>query len=201
MDYTRLAAIVDEIWQPVNEEAPFVLLEAILSWMKGLGLDEHAESFRSFIDEYMPADESIRLFFTLVICFIVIATVALVVHEFYRAGMFRLPGKQRRQENKTASLCRPVMRWEDIQALPLRDRISALLQYSINSLVTAGLLNSSFSYTNRELVAHLEKTDARKADLLRQQVELTEPVIYGDAHITEERVAACSLKSRMLADA
>ena len=62
LDYSRLSAIVDETWQPLNEEAPFLLVEAILSWMKRLGFDEHAESVRDFVNDYMPAQENVRLF-------------------------------------------------------------------------------------------------------------------------------------------
>ena len=201
MDYARLAAIVDEIWQPVNEDAPFVLLEAILSWLKGLGFDRHAESLRDFFDEYMPANESIQLFFTAVIWLIATATVALVVHEFYRAGLLRLPAGRRRRDDRAAPVDSNAMQWEDILALPLRERISALLRYSIEILAAARLIPASHSYTNRELLACLEKSDAHKAGLLRKQLELTEPVIYGDEHITEERIAACQAKSRELGDA
>lgn len=201
LNYSRLAAIVDEIWQPVNEEAPFLLMEAILSWMKGLGFEEHAESVRNFINEYMPADESIQLFFTVVIWFIVIGTLVLVLHEFYRAGMLQLPRSRSRQDDGKMTENKPAWQWEAILALPLREQISVLLQYSIEHLVDKDLVPSSNSYTNRELISYLERSDSDKASLLREQIDITEPVVYGDEHVTEEQVIACRVKTRGLSDA
>jgi len=201
LDYSRLGAIVDEIWQPVNEEAPFLLMEAILSWMKGLGLEQHAESFRDFVNEYMPADESVRLFFTIVIWLIVIGTVILVLHEFYRAGMLKLPGLQGMQSDGARAEIKPVWQWEAILALPLREQISVLLQYSIEHLVDENLVPASSSFTNRELISYLEKSDSHKAGLLREQIDLTEPVVYGDERVSEEQLVACRIKTRGLCDA
>ena len=96
---------------------------------------------------------------------------------------------------------KPVVQWDTIQALPLRKQISALLQYSIEYLVARSLVPSSNSYTNRELVSCLEKSDSRKAGLLREQIDLTEPVLYGDERVSEEQVIACRDKSRRLRDA
>ena len=201
LDYAGLAAIVDEIWQPVNEEAPFLLLEALLSWMKRLGLEEHADSVREFVNEYMPAQESVRLFFTIVIWFIFIGTLLVVLYEFYRAGMLRMPRMRTRRNDGKTTENSPVMQWEMILALPLREQISALLQRSIDCLVISNLIPSSRSYTNRELITYLERSDARKADLLREQIDLTEPVLYGDEPVSEEQVNACRDKSRSLGDA
>ena len=201
LNYSRLGVIVDEIWQPVNEEAPFLLMEAILSWMKGLGLEEHAESVRDFLNEYMPANESVQLFFTIVIWLIVIATLILVLHEFYRAGMLRLPRFESRRDEGEKTEKKPVWQWEAILALPLREQISALLQYSIECLVARKLVPSSNSFTNRELISYLERSDSHKASLLREQIDMTEPVVYGDEHVTEEQVIACRIKTRGLSDA
>lgn len=201
LDYSRLDVIIDEIWQPVNEEAPFLLMEAILSWMKRLGLEQHAESFRDFINEYMPADESVQLFFTIVIWLIVCGTVILVVHEFYRAGMLKLPRLQGRQGDGESTEIKPVWQWEAILALPLREQISALLQYSIEHLVNENLVPASTSFTNRELISCLEKSDAHKAGLLREQIDLTEPVVYGDERVSEQQLVACRSKTRDLCDA
>ena len=201
LNYSRLSAIVDETWQPLNEEAPFLLLEAILSWMKRLGFEEHAESVRDFVNEYMPAQESIGLFFTIVIWFIIAGTLAVVLYEFYRAGMLRMPRLRGRLNDGKLPENKPVMRWDMILALPLREQISALLQHSIEYLVARHLVPSSNSYTNRELVSCLEKSDSRKAGLLREQIDLTEPVLYGDERVSEEQVTACRDKSRRLRDA
>ena len=201
LDYSRLSAIVDETWQPVNEEAPFLLLEAILSWMKRLGFEEHAEAVRGFVNEYMPAQESIRLFFTIVIWFIIIGALVVVLYEFYRAGMLRMPRLRGRINSARMPVNKPVMQWDVILALPLREQISALLQYSIEHLVARNLVPSSNSYTNRELISCLEKSDSRKAVLLREQIDLTEPVLYGNERVSEEQVIACRDKSRSLRDA
>jgi hypothetical protein len=201
LDYAQLGAIVDEIWQPVNEEAPFLLIEAILSWMKGLGLEQYAESFRNFANEYMPAEESVQLFFTIIIWLVVCGTIILVMHEFYRAGMLKLPRFQGLQGDRTGAEVKPVWQWEAILALPLREQISALLQYSIERLVSENLVPASSSFTNRELIAYLEKSDAHKAGLLREQIDLTEPVVYGDERVSEQQIAACRTRSRELCNA
>ena len=201
LDYAQLGTIVDEIWQPVNEETPFLLMEAILSWMKGLGLEQHAESFRDFVDEYMPAEESVQLFFTIIIWLIVCGTVILVVHEFYRAGMLKLPRFQGLQRGDARAEIKPAWQWEAILVLPLREQISALLQYSIEHLVNENLVPASSCYTNRELIAYLEKSDSHKASLLREQIDLTEPVVYGDEQVSEQQVLACRTRSRDLSDA
>ena len=93
------------------------------------------------------------------------------------------------------------MQWDLIRALPLREQISALLHYSIEYLVASNLVPSSPGYTNRELISCLEKSDSRKAGLLREQIDLTEPVLYGDELVSEEQVIACRDKSRSLRDA
>jgi hypothetical protein len=201
LDYAGLGAIVDQVWQPVNEEAPFLLIEAVLSWLKGLGFEQHAESLRDFVDEYLPANESVQLFFTVVIWLIVIATVLLIVHEFYKAGMLRLPRSRHRPRSDRAEEHKPAIAWQAILALPLREQIGALLQYSIERLAEAKLVSASRSYTNRELVAQLETADTARARVLSQQIDLTEPVIYGDDPVTEERVTACRLKAEELGDA
>jgi hypothetical protein len=201
LNYSRLQAIVDEIWQPSNEEAPFLILEAIISWMKRLGFEEHAESFRDFFNEYMPAQESVQFFFTVVIWLITICTLVVVLYEFYRAGMLRVPRLRNRMDDGVTPENRPVMQWNLMVALPLREQISALLQYSIEHLVASNLVPSSNSYTYRELLSCLEKSDYRKAGLLREQIDITEPVLYGDERVSEEQVIACRDKSRELRDA
>jgi hypothetical protein len=197
-DYAQLEAIVDAIWQPVNEESPFLLMEALLSWMKALGLEQHAESFRDFVNEYMPAEESVQLFFTILIWLIVCGTVILVVHEFYRAGMLRLPRFHAQQGEGARAEIKPAWQWEAILALPLREQISALLQYSIEHLVNENLVPASSSFTNRELIAYLEKSDSHKAGLLREQIDLTEPVVYGDEDVSEQQLVACRRLARIL---
>jgi len=201
LNFAHIGTIVDEIWQPVNEEAPFLVIEAILSWLKGLGFDQHADSLKHFVDRYLPAGESVRLFFTIVIWLIVIGTVALVVHEFYRAGMIRLPRRRGRHDAPKGPVSEPGRQWQEVLVLPLREQIAALLQFSLEHLAAAKLLPTSQSYTNRELVARLATTDADKASLLREQIELTEPVIYGDEPATETQVMACREKCRELGGA
>ena len=202
-DYSRLGTIVDEIWHPVNEEAPFLLMEALLSWMKGLGLEQHAETVRDFLNEYMPAEESIQLFFTIVIWLVVCGTVILVVREFYRAGMLKLPRFQHLQGERTVAEAgfKPAWQWEAILAMPLREQISALLRYSIEHLVHQNLLPASSSFTNRELIVYLEKSDSHKASMLREQIDLTEPVVYGDERVSEQQLVACRNITRGLCDA
>ena len=201
LDYSQLAVIVDGIWQPQNEDAPRVLLEAVLSWLKRLGLDEHAASIRELIDEYLPAESSVQLFFNAVIWLIVIAALALIVHEFYRAGMLRLPRRKKPDEAAVVTEVRPGMQWDEILGLPLREQMGALMQYSIDHLAAAGLVPASPSYTCRELEAHLERSDAAKAVLFRAQIELTEPAVFGDEAITEQQLNACRSKSLELSDA
>jgi len=198
LNYDQLGAIVDAIWQPVNEESPFLLMQAILSWMKALGFDQHAESFRDFVDEYMPAKESVQLFFTILIWLIACGTVILVVHEFYRAGMLKLPRFHALQDEDASARVKPAWQWEAIMALPLRAQISALLQYSIEHLVNANLVPASSSFTNRELITYLEKSDSDKAGLLREQIDLTEPVVYGDEGVSEQQLDACRRLTRIL---
>jgi hypothetical protein len=201
LNHARLGAIVDQIWQPVEEDASFLLYEAVLSWLKGLGFEQHAESLRNFIEENMPADESVQLFFTVVIWLIVIATLLLIVHEFYRAGMLRLPRRKRAAGGAPQSERKPGREWQEILALPMREQIGALLQYSLERLAEARLVSASSSFTNHELAAQLETTDAARAGVLRAQIDLTEPVIYGDDPATEERVTACRHKAEELSDA
>ena len=201
MDYAQLGAIVDAIWRPANEEAPNVLLEAFLSWLKALDFDEHTAALREFIGTYLPANESLQLFFNLLVWLIVLATAMLVVREFYRAGMFRVHRRRGRRAQDGEPARSTVQSWEAILALPAREQIGALLKYSLEQLAAAGKIPVSRSYTNRELVEHLVMRDAHKAGLLRQQVEVTEPVIYGDERATAERLAACRRYSRELAGA
>jgi hypothetical protein len=201
LDYSRLDIIIDEIWQPVNEEVPFLLMEAILSWMKGLGLEQHAESLRNFVNEYMPAQASVQLFFTIVIWLIACGTVILVVHEFYRAGMLKFPRVRGLRGDGASTGTIAAWQWEAILALPLREQISALLQFSIQHLVNENLVPASTSFTNRELISYLERSDAHKASLLREQIDLTEPVVYGDERVSVQQLIACRSKTRDLCDA
>lgn len=201
LDHSRLDSIVDDIWQPVDEETPYLLLDAVLSWLKGLGLDEHADALRELIDRYRPADDSVQLFFTMIIWLIVIAVLLLVLHEFYRAGLLGLPRRRRKAQAQLKPALRPGLSWDSIQTLSLRAQIGALLQYSIEQLAANKLIPSASSYTNHELLACLAKTDAAKAALLHQQIELTEPVLYGDEPATETVVSACRAQSRDLSDA
>ena len=201
LDYSRLDDIVDGIWQPVNEETPFLLMDALLSWMKGLGFEQHAESFRDFINEYLPAEESVQFFFTMLLWLIVIVVLILVLVEFYRAGMLKLPRYRHTAKNNRVHESESIMQWEAVLAMPLRAQISALLQYSIEGLAARKLVPAAGSFTNRELIACLEESDAHKVSLLREQVELTEPVVYGDEPVSEERIVACRARARELRNA
>ena len=201
LDFAQLGAIVDGIWRPANEETPRVLLEAMLSWLRGLGFDRHAASLREFIDTYLPAGESIRLFFTILIWLIVIATATIVARELYRAGLFKRHRRRGRHRHEPDAAGGAAWQWDEILSLPPREQVSVLLKYSLEQLAAAGRIPVSRSYTNRELVEHLQTCDARAAGLLRAQVEFTEPVIYGDERITAEHLAACRKCSRDLGDA
>jgi hypothetical protein len=57
---------------------------------------------------------------------------------------------------------------------------------------------ASSSFTNRELIAYLEKSDLQKAGLLREQIDLTEPVMYGDESVSEQQLVACRRLTRKL---
>jgi hypothetical protein len=196
LDYSRLGAIVDDIWQPVNEDAPYLLIDALLSWMRGLGLEQHAESFRNLAAEYLPAEESVRLFFTLVIWLIISTVVLLVLYEFYRAGILKFPRNQPAVTNEQKSGSTSALSWEAVLSLPIRRQIGALLQYSIERLAAKDLIPASHSLTNHELMACLEKSDARQASLLREQIEQTEPVVYGDMPVSEEQLIRCRAIAR-----
>ena len=169
--------------------------------MKGLGFERHAESFRDFINEYLPAGESIQFFFTILLWLIVIAALMLVLVEFYRAGMLRLPRYQHKVNDSQKHESKPGLEWEAVLAMPLRQQISALLRYSIEALAARKLIPAASSYTNRELVSCLEESDAYKVTSLREQIELTEPVVYGDEPVSEERIIACRARARDLSDA
>jgi hypothetical protein len=201
LDYSGLAAIVDDTWQPANEDAPFLLMDAILSWMRELGFERHAESFKNFINEYLPAEDSVRLFFTLVIWMILLAVVLLVGYELYRAGLLKLPYRRQTQKDKQAQQNKAALSWEAITGLPLRRQIGALLQFSIERLVTKNLVPSSRSLTNHELVAYLEKSGDRTASLLREQIERTEPSVYGDVPVSEQLLVRCRAIARRISDA
>ncbi|MGB5277911.1 MAG: DUF4129 domain-containing protein [Gammaproteobacteria bacterium] len=201
LDYSRLGAIVDDIWRPVNEDSPYLLIDALLSWMRGMGLEQHAESFRNFIADYLPAEENVRLFFTLVIWMIISAVVLLVLYEFYRAGMLKFPRRQPAATDEQKPESTPALSWDALLGLPARRQIGVLLQYSIERLAAKDLIPASRSLTNHELMACLEKSDARQASLLREQIEQTEPVVYGDVPVSEEQLACCRAIARRIKDA
>ena len=200
LDYSRLASIVDNIWRPAEEDVPNLLMDAILSWMQGLGLDEHAETLREFVSTYLPAQESVQLFFKVVIWLTLVAILLLVLYEFYRSGMVGFPRGRHETESDRPEL-QTRLQWESILPLPLREQISALLQFSISRLAAAKLIPESTSFTNHELLAYLTRTNADKVPLLREQIELTEPVVYGDEPVSEEVVAACRARARELSGA
>ena len=201
LDYSGLAAIVSDTWQPVNEEAPFLFLDAMLSWMRGLGFEQHAEAFKNLINEYLPAEESVHLFFTLVIWVILIAVVLLVLYELHRAGLLKLPHRQQLRKDVSARANNAALSWDAIAAMPLRQQIGALLQFSIERLATNRLIPASRSLTNHELLSCLKESDTCKASLLREQIEQTEPVVYGDVPVTEQRLSRCRAIAQMVDDA
>ncbi len=201
LDFSGLAAIVDDTWQPVNEEAPFLLMDAILSWMRELGFERHAESFKNFITEYLPAEESVQLFFTLVIWFILLAVVLLVVYELYRAGLLKRPYSPQKKMYQQVQKDVAALSWEAITDLPLRRQISALLNFSIEQLVNKNRIPASRSLTNHELVSYLEKSDDRTASWLREQIEQTEPSVYGDMPVSEQRLIRCRAIAQRISDA
>ena len=201
LDFSGLAAIVDDTWQPLNEEASFLLMDAILSWMRELGFEHHAESFKNFITEYLPAEESVRLLFTLVIWIILLSVVLLVVYELYRAGLLKLPYRPQKKKYQQLQEDKTALSWETIMDLPLRRQISALLNFSIEQLVNKNRIPSSFSLTNHELVSYLEKSDDRTASWLREQIEQTEPSVYGDVPVSEQRLIRCRSIAQRISDA
>jgi hypothetical protein len=201
LDYSGLAAIVSDTWQPVNEEAPFLLLDAILSWMRGLGFEQHAESFKNFINGYLPAEESVQLFFTVVIWALLFAVTLLVVYELNRAGLLKLPHRSKKYKDQHAQEKQAALSWDAIVTLPLRQQMGALLQFSIERLAASKLIPSSRSLTNHELVSYLEESDNSKASLLREQIEQTEPVVYGDVPVSEQRLSQCRAIARRIDDA
>lgn len=201
LDFSGLAAIVDDTWQPVNEEAPFLLMDAILSWMRELGFERHAESLKNFITEYMPAEASVRFFFTLVIWLILLSVVLLVVYELYRAGLLKRPYRPQKNKHQQLQEDKTTLSWETIMDLPLRRQITALLNFSIEQLVNMNRIPSSRSLTNHELVSCLEKSNDRTASWLREQIEQTEPSVYGDVPVSEQRLVRCRALAQRIRDA
>ena len=201
LDFSRVAAIVDETWEPAGDETAFVLIDAILSWLKGTGLEQHAEAIKDFIDDHLPEGAGLQLFFTIVLWLIIAGVVVLVLNEFYRAGLLQWPRIRRTAAQQREHDAEPGSSWQTMTALPLRQQAGALLQFSIDQLVRRGLIPSASSLTNHELLAHLERSDARKAGLLRHQIAQTEPVIYGDAAVSEECIQLCRSLAEGLNDA
>ncbi len=200
-DFASVGDIVDATWQPVNEEPPFLLMDAILSWLKNLGFEQHTDTLQDFLNEYMPSEESVELFFEIIIWLIMLATVFLVLREFYLAGMLRLPHFYKKSGQENDKQDEPVLQWQQILALPLREQISALLRFSIERLIASNAIPASQSYTNHQLTAHLRKLNPQKAGMLSEQIQITEPVLYGDEAVTDEMLEACRLKAQGISDA
>ena len=200
-DFSSVDDIVNATWQPVNEDSSFLFMDAVLSWLKNLGFEKHADTVQDFFTDYMPSKESVELFFIIFICLIVLAVVFLVLREFYLAGMLRLPHFSKRPNTRIEKHSEPVLQWRQVLSLPIREQISALLRYSIECLVASNVIPASKSYTNRELKAHLLQSDPIKARLFQEQIQLTEPILYGDEAATDEMLKACQLKAQGICDA
>ena len=69
--------------------------------------------------------------------------------------------------------------WDEVQALPLQQKTSALLQYLIQQCIDRQWLPNNNSFTNREFYQRLKKLDADKASQFNQVVNAAEQAIYG----------------------
>lgn len=200
-DFSSVDDIVNATWLPLNEDSSFLFVDAVLSWLKNMGFEKHADSLQQFLTEYMPSQESIELFFRVFIWLMVLVAVILVLREFYLAGMLRLPQFSKRSKGEGRKYDEPVLHWQQVLLLPLREQISALLNYSIECLAASNEIPSSKNYTNRELKAFLLRSDPVKAKLFQEQIQLSEPVLYGDEVVTDEVIRSCQLKAQGICDA
>jgi hypothetical protein len=199
LDHARLSEIVDRSWEPAAEDPSQRWLTALLDWLKRIGFEQFSRDLAGLIDENLPEAERLKPFFTALLWIIVVATVVLVLREFYLAGLLRLPWRRHVTQTVTAPplAAFPVM--PKLTGLSPRSQLAVLLRYSIAVLVARRELTATGGLTNREYLRALERRHDEAASLLESQLALTEPVIYGNDHASQAQVNACRHLSQQLA--
>ena len=199
LDYSKLDALVEQVWQPEVHSDVSLFYRVILDWLKAFGLDVDSDAIKGFIQTYLPSAGSLMLFAKLAAGLLVVVLVIFLLRNYYRRGGFSL---RRRRAN--GNLAQPaqagaILTPVSIIKLPLREQAAALLRYSIELLRRQQQIPLSACYTNHELLAYLADDDCQRAALLSRQIRLTEPVIYGDRPVTEAELAQAWQINRAIA--
>lgn len=180
--FSNLDAIVDTIWKPEEVQGLNLMFQAIINWLKSIGLDVDTNVW----GQYLPSGESIRLFAELSVSLILLLVFIFAIRGFYSAGLFKFPQifkfKQDELQSKNGNFLPPA----SIDELPLRQQLAVLLQRSILILKKYHVIPVSTCYTNHELINYIDVSKSQAASLLGRQVKLTEPVIYGNRPATQE---------------
>lgn len=177
--FSNLDVIVDSVWKPEEEQGIALMFQAVFNWLKSFGLNVDT----SALQEYLPSGESVRLFTEISAGLLLLLVLVFTLRGLYRAGFFKFSRISRSEQDEFKPEDDSVLPFD---GLPLREQLAALLQRSISSLRRYNIVPVSASYTNHELVDHLDASNSAVAKILVRQVNLTEPVIYGARSVTPE---------------
>lgn len=180
--FSNLDVIVDSVWKPEEEQGFALMFQAVFNWLKSFGLNVDT----SALQEYLPSGESVRLFTEISAGLLLLLALVFTLRGLYRAGFFKFSRISQSEQDEFKPEDDSVLPFEPVDGLPLREQLAALLQRSISSLRRYNIVPVSASYTNHELVDHLDASNSAVAKILVRQVNLTEPVIYGARSVTRE---------------
>ncbi len=182
---SNLDVIVDSIWKPDQEQGLALMFKAAFNWLKSFGFNVDT----SALQEYLPSNESIRLFTELSTGLILLLALVFIIRGLYRTGFFKFSQKPQSEDDGFKPENGNALSFEPVDGLPLREQLGALLQRSISLLRKHKAVPVSHSYTNHELIKYLDTSKSALATLLFRQVNITEPVIYGTQSVTQEVVS------------
>jgi len=194
--FSELDAIVDQIWQPEKDQNASLIFQAILDWLKSFGLDFDENDLGYVFREYLPSGESIRLFAELSASFILLLILIFSIRALYLSGVLKLPRLFKFKTDKKNSDNETLLSDESFDDLPFSEHLAMLLRRSIMVLRKYNIIPVSSCYTNHELINHIDKNESPAAKLLARQVDLAEPVIYGNKVATPDVI----LESQKIAD-
>lgn len=181
---SNLDVIVDNIWKPEDEQGLALMFQAIFNWLKSFGFNIDTTA----LQEHLPSFEAVRLFTELSAGLILLLVLVFTVRAIYRVGFFSIPRKSQPEHGEFTSDNGSSLPHEPVDGLTLREQIGALLQRSISLLRKHKMVPVSSSYTNHELVDHLDASKSPLAKLFVRQVSISEPVIYGTQSVSQELV-------------
>lgn len=191
LDHAGLNKLLDEVYVPETKpEEVKSFIDVFWDWVREK-LREYFEGdnwfTRTFDIKPEPGDEFFEGLKNTTIVILVVFILYIIINELYAANISKFFKRRRMQKSTAADRFstsnNALHNLNDILQLPLRQQVPALLRYSLQVLISKGIIPRRYSLTNREF---LELTRQHAPEISRDLeiiINSSDRVLYGNKSI------------------